>query len=166
MTLYDLYLDKDISGYIVFKTLSKRKVIEMIQYRYKGSMKIQESDLYQLGECLVVEIKDYVFLDYVELYCAIMGNTGYPYNIVKNDVFDFTVKTVLTQSTTARLETVIIGRTITCQDFIMKFNIRKQQFVLDIYFQNGNCYYYFNHEVYAIDEENLYQKYIKKYKLT
>lgn len=166
MTLYDLYLDKNVSGYIVFKTLSKRKVIEMIHHRYKGTMKIEESDLYQLGECLVIEIKDYEFLDYVEFYNTMMCNTSYPYHIVKNDMFDTVMNTAFLQSTAIRLESVIIGSTMLCQNFIMKFNIRKQQFVLDIYFQNGNCYYYCNHEVYAIDDENLYQKYIKKYKIT
>ena len=34
MTLYDLYLDNQVEGYLVFKTLAKQKVIEMTDYQY------------------------------------------------------------------------------------------------------------------------------------
>ena len=52
MTLYDLYLDNQVEGYLVFKTLAKQKVIEMTDYQYHKKLKISKEDLQPKGSCL------------------------------------------------------------------------------------------------------------------
>ena len=39
-TLYDLYLDNDVEGYIVFKTLSRKKIMEIINHYYDEKLSI------------------------------------------------------------------------------------------------------------------------------
>ena len=47
----------------------------------------------------------------------------------------------------------------------MRDNIRNSQTVLDIYFQNGESYYYMDNQVYELKEKNLFSKYYKDFDL-
>lgn len=163
MTLYDLYLDQDVSGYIVFKTLSKKKVMEIIQHRYKGPIDIQESDLYQLGDCLVLQIKDYEFKEYLQLYRRIMLMSDISSRI-ENEMFNLSFNVSFSQMLYVRIDVAIIGKTKLCQPFIIRSYVRDGNQGLDIYFERGESYFYVNQDIYRI-EENLYQKYIKKYNI-
>ncbi|WP_418553719.1 hypothetical protein [Longibaculum muris] len=49
MNLYDLYLDNDVKGYIVFKTLSRKRIMEIINHYYDGEL-IITSESFQKKE--------------------------------------------------------------------------------------------------------------------
>lgn len=64
-----------------------------------------------------------------------------------------------------RIPMILFGTTQTNQSFIMRDNIRNSQTVLDIYFQNGESYYYMDNQVYELKEKNLFSKYYKDFNL-
>ena len=54
MTLYDLYLDNNVEGYIVFKTLSRKRIMEIINHYYDEKLIITSESFQKRGECLTL----------------------------------------------------------------------------------------------------------------
>lgn len=158
----DLYLDKDVEGYLIFKTLSKQKVMENIAYLYKGNLAIEEKDFIKLKNGLALKIDGERCLDYIELYKQIMRVSNIsmePMNKIMK------VRSSMSEAYRTRLDAAIIGTTRWAQPFLIKMNIRKQSLVLDILFANGSSYYENHGEIFGLNEQDLYQKLIKKYNM-
>lgn len=164
MTLYDLYLDEGVNGYLVFKTLSKQKVIDMFEYRYRGDLNITKDDLIESSDSLLIKIDDTRSEDYIDLYCQMML-VKYNDHYQKNDpIFNASLYSSITHTLEMKIQAAIVGTSQNNQPFLMKTNVRNQKIVLDIYFENGQSYDYDGKEVFQCDE-NEYDKYIKKYKI-
>lgn len=165
MNLKDIYLDKYVRGYIVFKTLSKRKVMDTINHLYHGDLMINESSFFQFHNCLLIKIEDQKFDDYLDLYKSLkqIGHCS-----TRENMFSLMGKTInmkVTDINQPQLDIIMIGMTQWSQSFILKMNIRHQNLVVDIYFDYGKSYYYENDEIFEIENQNQFYKYIKKYNL-
>lgn len=159
----DIYLDKNVSGYLVLKTLSKQKVMDAINYSYKGHLNVKEDDIIKLGECLVLQIhEDDHFIDYIDLYKQMLRMSTHSLEPLQNIM---RIRHTMIEAYRTRLDAAIIGTTEWSQPFVMKMNIRHCQPVMDIYFQNGKSYYETDNEINVLDETNLYDKTVKKYKM-
>lgn len=75
------------------------------------------------------------------------------------------VRSSMSEAYRTRLDAAIIGTTRWAQSFLIKMNIRKQSLVLDILFANGSSYYENHGEIFGLNEQDLYQKLIKKYNM-
>lgn len=160
MTLYDLYLDNQVEGYLVFKTLAKQKVIEMTDYQYHKKLKISKDDLQPKGSCLSFPLQNN-FEDVIHILESHTGDSK-----IMNPTFHTSVRRPVEMfHLYTRIPMILFGTTQTNQSFIMRDNIRNSQTVLDIYFQNGESYYYMDNQVYELKEKNLFSKYYKDFDL-
>ena len=162
MTLYDLYLDNDVEGYIVFKTLSRKRIMEIINHYYDEKLIITSESFQKRGECLTLSIDRY-FYDYLELYFQIVKNKKE--TTIHNDLFHLSMTSPLEQMVHNQVPTILFGTTKLFQSFIMISNIRHNQIVLDIHFQNGQSYYYVENQFYKLKEKNQFSKLYKKFDL-
>ena len=160
MTLYDLYLDNQVEGYLVFKTLAKQKVIEMTDYQYHKKLIISKEDLQPKGSCLSFPLQNN-FEDVIHILESHTGDSK-----IMNPTFHTSVRRPVEMfHLYTRTPMILFGTTQTNQSFIMRDNIRNSQTVLDIYFQNGESYYYMDNQVYELKEKNLFSKYYKDFDL-
>ncbi|UTY37819.1 hypothetical protein NMU03_08750 [Allocoprobacillus halotolerans] len=160
MTLDELYLDNQVTGYIVFKSLSKQKILELSQYLYKGKLPINEDELQKKGSCLAMPFHH----NFEDIFHILAMYT----NDVKttNHNFHASLRIPVEMSYRyTRIPTILFGTTQTSKSFIIVSNIRDSQTVLDIYFQDGQSYYCIKNEVYELNEKNLFSKYYKKFDL-
>lgn len=163
MTLYDLYIDDSVSGCIVFKTLSKRKVIDFWNYYIGGELSINQDELVQIGDCLTLSTKDR-FMDYLLLYIRMM-TSQLDYK-VENELFHLSFQLPIQPFVfKGRIPLIFFGTTKNFQSFIIKMNIRNSLPAYDIYFDNGSSYTYLKGEVIPLQEKNQFRKLYKKYNL-
>lgn len=160
MTLYDLYIDNSVKGCIVFKTLSKRKVMDFWQYYIGNMLSIDQDELIQFGDCLGLSTKD-CFLDYLSFYMKMMANK-FDYT-VENEMFHLSLQSPIDTLLSNHIPTILFGTTKNFQSFIIKSNIRDLYPAFDIYFDNGHSYTYVKGEVISLKEENKFRKLYKKY---
>lgn len=159
----DIYLDKNITGYLILRTLSKQKVMNTIEYSYKGHLHIEEKDIIKVGECLALQIHDNDhFADYIDLYKQILRISSQSLEPLENIM---KIRNTMIEAYRTRLDAAIIGTTQWSQSFLIKMNIRHAHIVMDIYFQNGKSYYEDDGEIFVLDETNLYDKIVRMYKM-
>ena len=84
---------------------------------------------------------------------------------IHNDLFHLSMTSPLEQMVHNQVPTILFGTTKLFQSFIMISNIRHNQIVLDIHFQNGQSYYYVENQVYKLKEKNQFSKLYKKFDL-
>ena len=108
MTLYDLYLDNDVEGYIVFKTLSRKRIMEIINHYYDEKLIITSESFQKRGECLTLSIDRY-FYDYLELYFQIVKNKKE--TTIHNDLFHLSMTSPLEQMVHNQVPTILFGTT-------------------------------------------------------
>lgn len=160
MTPYDLYLDNNVTGCIVFKTLSKQKIQDTIQYLYYGKLKINNENLQQNGRCLFIPLNQ----NFEEILNILATNTTD--SQITNHTFHASIRPpVEVFKYYTRIPMILFGTTQTFQTFIIISNIRDSQTVLDFHFQNGQSFYYKKNHVYKLEEKNLFSKYYKKFDL-
>ena len=129
MTLYDLYLDNDVEGYIVFKTLSRKRIMEIINHYYDEKLIITSESFQKRGECLTLSIDRY-FYDYLELYFQIVKNKKE--TTIHNDLFHLSMTSPLEQMVHNQVPTILFGTTKLFQSFIMISNTALHFFPLHL----------------------------------
>ena len=125
MTLYDLYLDNQVEGYLVFKTLAKQKVIEMTDYQYHRKLKISKEDLQPKGSCLSFPLQNN-FEDVIHILESHTGDSK-----IMNPTFHTSVRRPVEMfHLYTRIPMILFGTTQTNQSFIMRDNIRNSQTII------------------------------------